>query len=249
MNVSNQKFPKQSGWIFVLCSDEMRNDGTFLLSTCVAEKMNIRGIAIYHGVIAHQDKSIENLLRQHFSAISPNTKVEAQMESFFEITPDISLKFVNSQNPSIDHIDGTSEVALYQKVEVGRSHVLCEDFWSQIQLLNMIKSDILSFKNSSSDGTFADPNYNYGSSDMTFENLQVRKEVSMELRANFGCFSREKSTKSCQKLTSSKKKRSRWTLGLKLSLNTLDLGHLRKLLTSSGISWSSPAPTLISRKL
>lgn len=185
MNVNNQKFSKQSGWIFVLCSDEMRNDGTFLLSTCVAEKTNIRGIATYHGVIAHKDKSINDLLRQHFSAISPNTKVEAQMESFFEITPDMSLKFVNNQNPSIDHIDETSETVLYQKVEVGRTHVLCEDFWSQIQLLNMIKSDILNFKNNSCDGTFVDPTYNYGSSDMTFENLQVRTEVSFEFKINF----------------------------------------------------------------
>lgn len=176
-NISNQKFPNNSsGWIFILCSDKSAPvwDSTFLLSSFIKSNQFVRGFANYMGVVKHENKSMDNLLKRHYSFISPTTKLNTRMESIFKISPDVSLKFVNnsfSQNPSIDHIDETSEVVLYQKVEIGK-HILCEDFWSQIQLLNMIKTEIISYKNCSVDGTFSEPNYNYGSADMTFENLQ-----------------------------------------------------------------------------
>lgn len=173
-NIGNQEFVNAQGWIFILCQDGLRNDGCFLLSKCVSVKNNIRGFGTYHGIVKHQEKSIENLKNQHFSMISPETRLDARMESFFQITPDVNLKFVNNEKPSINHINEASEVVLYQKVEVGRCHLLCEDFWSQIQLLNMIKSDILNFKNNTCDTSFEEPNYKYGLSDMTFENLQEK---------------------------------------------------------------------------
>ena len=179
MNLSAQNFPKEScGTIFILCLDEVApvNNATFLLSYTIKAGQNIRSLGNYHGIVKQEDKSIESLMKRHF-LIAPNTRLNSQMESFFEITPDVSLKFVNNmtgQTPSINHIDASSEVVLYQKLAVGKSHVLCEDFWIQIQLLNMIKLDILNFKNASHDGTFIDPAYNYGSSDMTFENLQEK---------------------------------------------------------------------------
>lgn len=173
-NVGNHKFPKDSqGWIYLLCEDESGKDKTFLLSDYITDKDNIRGFASYHGIVKHQERSIENLLKLHFSMVSPNTRLETQMESFFQITPDISLKFVNFEKPSFNHINDLSEIELFQKVEIGRSHFLCEDFWNQIQLLNMIKSDILDYKNNTCDVLFDEPSYKYGMNDMTFKNLQV----------------------------------------------------------------------------
>lgn len=118
---------------------------------------------------------MKNLLNRHFSFIPENTKLNAQLESVFEITPDVSLKFINNNSaPSFAHIDESSEVILKQRIEIGKCHILCENFWSQIQLLNMIKLDIMNVKNNSYDGTTMDPPYNYGQSDMTFENLQEK---------------------------------------------------------------------------
>lgn len=177
MNLNSQNFPKDScGTIFMLCLDEGApdNNATFLLSCTIKADQNIRGFGNYHGVVKHEEKSINELLKRHF-LVAPNTRLNSQTESFFEITPDVSLKFVNitnGQTLSVNHIDESSEVVLYQVVKVGKSHVLCEDFWSQIHLLNMIKMDIISFKNNSCDGTVFEPAYNYGLNDMTFENLQ-----------------------------------------------------------------------------
>lgn len=176
MNVQEQTFPVDSrGSIFILCNDQTVKNSTFLLSTRIEEGRNVRGIGCYHGVVKHENKSIDGLLNRHLSFISPSEKLNAQLESIFEITPNVNLKFVNTAvNPAINHIDESSEVVLNQKVEIGRSHVLCEDFWSQIQLLNMIKQDIINFKNNSCDGTMSEPQYNYGSADLTFESLQEK---------------------------------------------------------------------------
>lgn len=181
VNVSNEEALNQDsrGWIFILCSDESEppSNRTFLLSYYLKQDMNIRGSAKYLGTIKHEDKSMDNLMKRHFSFIASNTRLYTNMESTFQITPDVSLKFMNASsalNPCIDHIDGTSEVVLYQQVEIGKSHILCEDFWIQINLLNKIKQEIVSYKNSSIDGTSPEPNYNYGSADMTYENLQEK---------------------------------------------------------------------------
>lgn len=117
---------------------------------------------------------MEHLLDKQYSFISPNTKLETRVESHFEITPNINLKFTNystTKNPSILYVDESSEVILNQSFEIGKNHCLCEDLWSQIELLNMIKSDIVSTKNNSFD---SEPCYKFGISDsgLSFENLQ-----------------------------------------------------------------------------
>lgn len=175
-----QSFPKdsQASWIFVLCGDESESadNTTFLLATCLINQGNSCGFAKYNGIVKEENKSMEMLLKRHFSLIPFKTKLNTRIESTFEITPDISLKFVNNTSaprPSLDHIDESSEVVLSQQVQLGKSHILCEDFWSEIQLLNSIKSDIINFKNNSIDGTFNDPSYNYGG-DLTFEMLQEK---------------------------------------------------------------------------
>lgn len=178
-NVSNQKFPSDArGWIFILCSDESTplDNTTFLLSYCVGQGKNVRGIARYLGIVKHKEKSMKDLLKRHFSFIAPNTKLSSQVESVFQINPNVSLKFVNTTSAlnCIDHIDQTSEVVLYQQVEIGKCHVLCEDFWTQINLLNSIKLEILECKNTSGDVMLSEPSYNYGTADMTYENLQEK---------------------------------------------------------------------------
>lgn len=192
---NNHSFPKDlNGWIYILCSDESAplSNTPFLLSGCINSNQFVRGLGQYHGVIKHEKKSMEKLLKRHYSLIPPNTKLNTQMESCFNITHDVSLKFVNTTSvlsPPMDHIDETSKVVLYQVVEIGKSHVLCEDFWSEINLLNMIKLDIISSKNNSCDGTISEPSYNFGDSDSTFEKLQqkvnrILTEVNVELSLN-----------------------------------------------------------------
>lgn len=178
-NLNNQNFPKDTrGSVFLLCGNEGApvNNTQFLLSCTIKPDHFIRGIGTYHGVRKHDEKLVDELVKRHF-LIAPKTRLNSQMESVYEISSDISLKFINiatGQSPSINHINNSSKVVLHQKVEIGKSHVLCEDFWSQIQLLNMIKLEILNSKNNSCDGTFSEPVYNFGSSDMTFENLQEK---------------------------------------------------------------------------
>lgn len=178
INVSNQTFPLDAhGWIFILCTDgaDEINNATFLLSSCISPKENAHGVGKYYGIVKHENKSMENLLKRHFSLISSKSKLNTKLESVFEIKPEMSLKFINSTsdaNPSMSHVNNTSEAILYQKIAIGKNHVLCDQFWSQIQHLNMIKTDIINFKNSSMDGTFLEPPYNYGLADANFENLQ-----------------------------------------------------------------------------
>lgn len=177
MHIGSKNFPKETrGWIFILCPYE-NSQSNFLLGTCVVPNHNVRSFARYLGVIKHDDKSMENLLKRHFSFIAPGTKINTRMESIFEITPDVCLKFSNSTSalsPLINHINESSDVLLSQKVVIGKSHILCEDFWSQVQLLNMIKLDIVNARNGSIDGTFSELAYNYGQNDMTFENMQEK---------------------------------------------------------------------------
>lgn len=177
MNVGNKNFPKETrGWIFILCAHE-HSQSNFLIGTYVVPDQNVRSFARYLGIIKHEDKSMENLLKRHFSFIAPGTKTNTQMESTFEITPDVCLKFSNrtsALSPLINHINESSDVLLSQQVEIGKSHILCEDFWSQVQLLNHIKVDIINARNGSIDGTFSELAYNYGQNDMTFENMQEK---------------------------------------------------------------------------
>lgn len=188
-NLNVQTFPGgTSGWVFVLCKDQFNGTDkttTFLLSSHIDPKNHVRGIGNYHGVVKNENKMMKNLINRHFSFIAPNTKLNSTLESVFELTPDMSLRFVNSNTgitPSFSHINESSDVVLKQRVQIGHSHILCDDFWSQIQLLNMIKNDIVNFRNSSVDGTLYDPNYNYGSNDMTFEILQEKvKEILSEI--------------------------------------------------------------------
>lgn len=177
-DISNHEFPKDSnGSVFILCGNELDQNlenSIFLMSFHVAKKKFTRGFAKYCGIVKNESRSINSYLKKHKAMIS-KTKIEIQIESTFEITPDVLLKFMdtmNEENCTLSHINKSSQVMLKQKVEIGRSHALCEQLWNQIQLLFMIKNDIVNVKNLSCDGTLVEPNYNYGS--MKYEVLQKK---------------------------------------------------------------------------
>lgn len=172
----SQKFPNGShGWIFILCTDRSDNDDSmFLLSSYISPHHIRNGFGKYHGLLKHEDIAIGKLYKRHYSMISAGSKLDSQLESLFEIKPEMSLKFINKvpgEIPSLSHMNIAPEVVLYQRVRIGKNHVLCDRFWTQIKHLNMIKAEIVGFKNSSLDGTFGEPTYNYGMTDGTFENL------------------------------------------------------------------------------
>lgn len=182
------KFNKQStdsGWIFLLTKTRgLKNATTFMLSTCLSnDNMFITGIGNYHGIIRKDDRSVDQIIKWHLSLLSfkdssiqarPN--IDTKMESFFSITPNITLKFLNyASNPVFNHVDKSSEVTLYQNIAIGKCHVYCENLWNQIQLLNLIKSDIVNYRNGSYDGSMTfEPPYRHGLPDMTFEKLQEK---------------------------------------------------------------------------
>lgn len=172
----NQKFPSGShGWIFILCSDRSDNDDPmFLMSSYISPHHSRNGFGKYYGLLKHEHIAIGKLYKRHYSMISAGSKLDTQLESLFEIKPEMSLKFINKvpgEIPSLSHMNNAPEVVLYQRVRIGKNHVLCDNFWTQIKHLNMIKAEIVGFKNSSLDGTFGEPTYNFGMTDSTFENL------------------------------------------------------------------------------
>lgn len=179
-DIANHDFSKDKGWVFILCGSNAGQDiknSMFILSYNVSKNKFTRGFAKYYGVERNDNRSIGKYVKQHKGMI-PQSTPEIQIESTFEMTSDVSLKFVNTmneQNCTLLHINDLSQVFLYQKVEIGKSHVLCERLWNQIQLLYMIKNDIVNVKNLSCDGTLMEPAYNYGS--MKYEDLQKKCNV------------------------------------------------------------------------
>jgi protein zwilch len=175
-DIINHEFPKGScGWIYILCNDDLSSkDQTFFLSTYIEKKCFNRGFANYHGVLHGKEKSAENLKKSINYSLHTGNK-DIRVESIFQLSPYISIKFINNvdeNNCSLNHINEHSDVILKQKVEIGKTHVLLEHLWSQIQLLNAIKTDILLQKNNSFDGTINEPTYSYGS--LSFEKLQEK---------------------------------------------------------------------------
>lgn len=174
----------ESGWIVTFTkSPGPRNATTFILSTCLSnDGYYITGSGNYHGVVKRNARSIEQLVKCHLDLLSFNqatdgrskANIETRTESYFAITPNITLKFLNyASTPSFNHVDKSSEVTLFQNIEIGKGHVHCENLWSQIQLLNLIKCDIVNCKNGSFDGSInADPLYRHGLAEMTFDKLQ-----------------------------------------------------------------------------
>lgn len=177
--ISNEKFQKGTkGWIFILCVDESlpAHKKTFFLSSYLNDETFERGLATYHGIMKHGEKTMKHLLMRH-KAISAGIKssIEIQIENIFELTPDMTLKFINSmadETSKLTCIDKFNEVMLFQQIDIENGSEICKDLWKQICLLNAIQSDIVRYKNVSGDGTLVEPTYSYGS--MSYERLQER---------------------------------------------------------------------------
>jgi protein zwilch len=174
-DIANHNFSKDcKGWVFILCGDDSIQNSTFLLSYNIGMKNFSRGFAKYHGLVQYKNRSIKSYVQQQ-NLMIPHSTPDIHIESRFEMTTDVSLIFkntMNEENCTLSHINDSSQVLLNQKVEIGKSHVLCEQLWNQILLLYMIKNDIVNVKNLSCDGTLLEPSYNYGS--MKYEELQKK---------------------------------------------------------------------------
>ena len=117
---------------------------------------------------------MKKILGKHFSFIPTATKLETSVEMTFQVNPQIQLKFINnssSKNPIL-HVNAQSDVILFQKVEIGRNHLFCEGFWDQINVLNMIKDDITTYRNNP-DQNKGDPVYSWESG-LEFDILQEK---------------------------------------------------------------------------
>lgn len=178
-NIINQKFPKGTkGWIFILCNDESphSNKQNFILSSYINEDLFSRGIACYHGIVKHEDKSMTHLWNRHKAAARGiNGTFDIQIENIFELKQDINLKFIHTtanETTNLISIDNFNEVILYQQIQIENGSDICKELWEQIFLLHAIHSDIVRYKNNSGDGTLVEPTYSYGS--MTYERLQER---------------------------------------------------------------------------
>lgn len=173
-DLANNDIAKHTfGWIFILCGTHDVNT-TFLLAFQAASKNFTRGFAKYHGFAKNDERSMKTLLRKQ-SLMIPHAQHKVQIQSVYEITPNVSLKFINKmdqETASLSHINSMSQVNLFQKIEIGKSHLLCEQLWNQIELLFIIKNEIIGVRNSSCDGTLLEPSYNYGS--VKYEDLQKK---------------------------------------------------------------------------
>jgi protein zwilch len=127
--------------------------------------------------VVHEEKSLKQLVNRHnvFAAGISSQNLEIQIENIFELTPDITIKFVNNlsdENSSLSSIDKFTEVYLYQQVEIERRNEMCRELWEQIILLHAIQLDIVRFRQCTGDGTLVEPSYAYGQ--MSYERLQER---------------------------------------------------------------------------
>lgn len=178
--ITNEKFPKGTkGWIFILASDESLplHKASLFLSSHISDGNFARGLATYHGIVQHQEKTMKHLLNRH-KAITKgiNVNFEIQIENIFELTPYIMLKFINNlaeETSKLSCIDKFTEVMLFQRVEIDNGSEICKELWEQINLLYGIQSDIVRYKNNCGDGTLFEPTYQYGGS-LVYERLQER---------------------------------------------------------------------------
>lgn len=129
-----------------------------------------------------KDISIDKLLDAHFTFIAPTSKLETKIETFFDLNPNMKLKFVNystSKTPSLA-ADESSEVTLYQCIEIGQENSVCSDFWSQIYLLHKIKEDIIQYKENSINEKKELPVYRWGLG-VEIEKLQEQINKTLEI--------------------------------------------------------------------
>lgn len=118
----------------------------------------------------------------HFTFIQPTAKLETQVETYFDLNSHMRLKFVNyssSKTPSLK-VDESSEVTLYQSLEVGQENSLLADFWSQIFLLHKIKEDIIQYKDNYDEDKKELPEYRWGLK-VEYETLQEQINKTLEI--------------------------------------------------------------------
>lgn len=160
INLNTEKVKDNStGSIWVLC-DELETTKTILLEVERDPKWNIRGIVNFMGYSPLKEIQMSDLLEKHFSVIPHTRKLTTTIETYFNITSDMTLKLswsTNSSNPSLTTCK-YADVVLYQTIPVDNKNSCAEVFWRQLYILNVIKKNILEYKEEDDDK--ADPVFN-----------------------------------------------------------------------------------------
>lgn len=160
INLNAEKInDKSTGSIWVLC-DELETTKTILLEIEKDPQWNIRGIVNFMGYSSLKDIQMSDLLEKHFAVIPNTRKVTTTIETYFNITSDMTLKLswsTTSSNPSLATCK-YADVVLYQTIPIENKNSCADVFWRQLYILNVIKKNILEYKEEDDDKT--DPVFN-----------------------------------------------------------------------------------------
>lgn len=148
-----------TGSIWILC-DEFETTKTLLLEIEKDSQWNIRGIVNFMGYLPLKDIQMSDLLEKHFTLIPNTRKLTTTIETYFNITCDMTLKLswtTTSSNPSLATCK-YADVVLYQTIPIDNKNSCAEVFWRQLYILNVIKKNILEYKEEDDDKS--DPIFN-----------------------------------------------------------------------------------------
>lgn len=108
------------------------------------------------GVIDYSSINITELQKKHFSYIPRhNNNVETLIDSYFRISDNdrITLQITRTANgllsqPVMTDYNKNARITLHQTVQIANNDSIAEEFWRQLTILDIIKENIVTFKES-----------------------------------------------------------------------------------------------------
>lgn len=90
---------------------------------------------------------ITPLMAKHFSYLTGCQKLNTTIQSFFNIKPNMTLKFSQSTTSQSLLLNSykKADIVLYQTVKIGAFSV-AQVFWQQLMIICDIRDDILKYK-------------------------------------------------------------------------------------------------------
>lgn len=160
INLNTEKITDQStGSIWILC-DELETTKTILLQIEKDPDWNVRGIVNFIGYSSLKEIQMTDLLDKHFSMIPRTRKLTTTIETYFNVTSDMMVKLswsTTALSPSLA-TSKYADVVLYSTIPIENTNSCAEVFWRQLYILNVIKKNILEYKEEDDDK--ADPVFN-----------------------------------------------------------------------------------------
>lgn len=160
ISLNTEKITDQStGSIWILC-DELETTKTILLQIEKDPEWNVRGIVNFMGYSSLKEIQISDLLDKHFSMIPRSRKLTTTIETYFNVTSDMMVKLswsTTALSPSLA-TSKYADVVLYSTIPIENKNSCAEVFWRQLYILNVIKKNILEYKEEDDDK--ADPVFN-----------------------------------------------------------------------------------------